>query len=174
MDAEEFSTFFKATTPMLLRYVSGMSDADVAQEIVAETMATIWTKHLDGPSTDESLRKLQGLAFRIADGHLLNHRRGDRRRSRLVGKLTNMTVFTASVQPDFTTLLQADAAVLARLDSLSPADRNVIALVIDGYSTAEIALMIRCNLSATKMRIFRARKELREALAGEAHHADER
>lgn len=44
MDDGEFTAFFLATTPMLLRYVSSTADMDVAQHIVAETMTMIWKR----------------------------------------------------------------------------------------------------------------------------------
>jgi len=173
VDVGEFTAFFKATAPPLLRYVARMSDVDVAQDIVADTMTTMWTKNLDGPNSEEDLRKLQGLAFRIADGHLLNHRRGDQRRNRLVGKVTRTVAARTEIQPDFSTTLHAEAVVLERLSTLSTTDREIIALIMDGFSMTEISVILDCSLSATKMRIFRARKQLRDTLAREASHVDE-
>lgn len=170
MDAGEFTAFFNSTVPALLRYVTRMSDADAAQDIVADTMATMWSKRLDAPDSDESLRKLQSLAFRVAEGHLRNRRRGDRRRGMLFGKLGNSAASELVVRPDFTELLNSDVAVLDRLNSLKATDRNVIALVIDGFTMKEISTILDCSLSATKMRILRARKQLRAALGEEAWH----
>lgn len=173
VDAGEFTAFFEATTPGLMRYVARMSNADVAQDIVAETMTTMWTKALDPPNSDDDLRKLQGLAFRIADGHLLNRRRGDRRRNRLTEKLTRETDSGAMTRVDFSEILQGKATVLNRLAALPSTDREVIGLIIDGFSIAEISSILDCSTSATKMRIFRARQQLRTVLAREASHADE-
>ncbi len=61
--------------------------------------------------------------------------------------------------------------IFAALDTLSPADKNVILLHdLEGYSLKEVATMLGIGLSAAKMRLSRARERLKKHLEREGEY----
>lgn len=173
MDSGDFTAFFRDVQPALVRYVTRMSDADTAQDVVSDTMATMWGKDLPAPTTEIEWRQTRSLAYRVAEGHLRNRRRGDRRRDALAQKIRLTTTPDSAVEPDLADGVFTGGEALDRLAALRPTDRDVIALVVDGFSLAEIAAILDCSVAAVKMRALRARKNLRTVLGREVHHVDE-
>lgn len=171
MDPSEFTAFFREIHPGLLRYVTRLSDAEIAQDVCAETMATLWKKVLPVPADEIAERQLRSLAYRVAEGHLRNRRRGDRRRQALAIRLMSTTTKEAAMEQDFADSVFEDGPAMQRFGKLRHTDREVIALIVDGFSVAEIAAILECSASAVKMRALRARKNLKALLSREVQHA---
>lgn len=173
MDAADFTAFFRDVQPGLLRYVTRMSSADMAQDVCADTMATMWGKQLPVPTTEIEWRQTRSLAYRVAEGHLRNRTRGDRRRQALAQRLRTVTTPDSVVEPDIADGVFEDGEARRTLDRLRATDREVIALVVDGFSLAEIAAILDCSVAAVKMRALRARKNLRTLMGREVHRVDD-
>ena len=170
MDAGEFTTFFRDVQPALVRYVTRMSDHDTAQDVVADTMATMWGKDLPAPATEIEWRQTRSLAYRVAEGHLRNRTRGNRRRDALEQKVRLATTADSAVEPDVADAVLVGGTALDQLRTLGTTDREVIALIVDGFTTVEIAAILDCSVSAVKMRALRARQHLRVLLGREVQH----
>ncbi|MGH8947086.1 MAG: RNA polymerase sigma factor, partial [Acidimicrobiia bacterium] len=83
----------------LQRYLRRRAPAHDAEDILSEVLLTVWRRIDDAP-TDNPLPWCYGVARRA----LANHRRGDRRRLRLVSRLGAEPVLhqpdSADLQPD--------------------------------------------------------------------------
>lgn len=172
MDSTDFTALFRQVQPGLLRYVTRLSDPEIAQDVCAEAMTTLWRKDLPAPVGEIELRKVRSLAYRIAEGHLLNRRRGDRRRQALAVRLISSTTKDEAVERDFADSVLEEGPALERLSALRHTDREVIALIVDGFSLGEIAAILDCSTSAVKMRAMRARKNLKSLLSREVQHVE--
>jgi RNA polymerase sigma-70 factor, ECF subfamily len=135
---------------------------DDAAEVIAETFATLW-RRFDGCPQGAELRPwLFGVARRV----IANQRRGNRRRTalgeRLAASVDRAAVEAAVVYEDTTALARAFAG-------LKEADRELLSLVAwEGLTTEELAVALGTNRATVRLRLHRARKRLREALAGTA------
>lgn len=164
MDAGGFEEFFRAMHPQLVRYAKRRLDSESALDAAALTMKTIWTKDLEAPADEIANRRLQSLAYRILEGHIRNTLRSQDRLSRLTSAVADTRrtepvhvadIADLIVQPD-------DVEWMSRL---SLTDREVLALIADGYVVAEIAVILDCSPAAVSMRLQRAKRNLKAILA---------
>lgn len=167
MDSGQFTEFSRDIIPGLLRYITRRTDTDVAEDLCAETLTTLWSKKLPAPHDDASLAQARSLTYRIADGHIANHRRSRRRHLKLVSSAAAHAPREAA-RRDFVDAIADRERAEQMLVPLDPADQQVLVLIIDGFSFAEIGAILDCSPSAAKMRAFRARKRLRSVLCGQA------
>lgn len=170
MDAAHFEHFFREMHPRLIRYAKRRLDAESASDVASMTMQTIWTKGVDAPSDEVSHRQLQSLAYRIVEGHIRNTLRAQQRLSRVVSAVTDMTRTSPAHLTDIADLVVPPEGS-EWLAHLSFTDREVLALVADGYAVSEISLILDCSAAAVSMRLQRARRNLKlilgRRLAGE-------
>ncbi|WP_306215784.1 RNA polymerase sigma factor [Actinoplanes sp. RD1] len=140
----------------LLRFVKRRIPDDDADDIVAATFEVAWRRFADLPAD------ARPWLFGIARNLLANQ---DRKRLR-------RRVVDVRMVADVTTA-EADRApgVDARIDlvrawwTLSPADREVLALVaFDGLDDGQAATVLGCRPATFRMRLTRARQRLRAAL----------
>ena len=130
-----------------------------AAEAIAETFATLWRRFDRCPQGEQVRPWLYGVARRV----IANQRRGERRRSALGERLLanfDAAAFEAVGQPD-------DPSPLAQaFASLSNSDRELLSLVAwEGLTRDEIAVALGTNRATVRLRLHRARKRLRDALA---------
>jgi len=156
MRDERFHRLFESTHARLFRAARRKLPAETAQEVVADTFVTLWRKNVPDPLDAEEECMLQGLIFRILEGHVRNALRAESVRRRLQSGVEDRSM-AASHSP----------IPPSRLDDLLPtlneADRRVIELYVDGYRTGEIAAVLGCSVKAAGMRLVRARRSLRAA-----------
>ena len=134
-------------------------DPEDAAEAIAETFATLWRRFDRCPQGEQLRPWLYGVARRV----IANQRRGERRRGALGERLVahfDPAAFEAAFSP-------ADATALAQaFAGLSEADRELLSLVAwEGLTRDEIAVALGTNRATVRLRLHRARKRLRDALA---------
>jgi RNA polymerase sigma-70 factor (ECF subfamily) len=153
VDAQrDFADLYAAHAPRVLAFCLRRTTRDFAEDALAETFAVAWRRRDDLPR--EPLPWLLGVARKV----LANQRRAASRRQALAQRL-------AAVPP----IAPADTVgppVVEALETLSAADREVLMLTAwDGLSAAEAATVLGCSPLAVRLRLSRARKKLRDALA---------
>lgn len=163
VDAKTFEEFFRQMHPKLVRYARRRLDADLALDVSAQAMQTIWVKNLAAPNGDVELRQLQSLAYRIVEGHIRNAQRTDRRHLRVIDAIAEERRAEPTHVDDIADLL-IEGESAAWLEKLSLTDREVLALLADGYAVSEIAVILECTPGAVTMRLQRARKNLKIVL----------
>ncbi len=140
----------------VLRRTGSVDDAD---DVTAEVFLVAWRRIDDVPEDAEALPWLYATARRV----LANHRRGERRRNRLATRLAGQLHTLARTDDHrFDDLRTARVA----FRSLSERDRELLALVgWEGLEHDEIATVLGCSRSAVRVRLYRARRRFRAALA---------
>lgn len=160
MDAGEFEAFFRDMHPRLVRYAKRRLDADTALDVASQAMQTIWAKNVATPVDATERRQLQSLAYRIVEGHIRNALRARGRFGRVVDAVAETRRLEPTHISDIADLV-VDGHAIEWLEKLSVTDREVLALVADGYSVAEIALILDCTPAAVSMRLQRAKRNLK-------------
>lgn len=146
--------------PRLVRYAKRRVDADAAMDVAAQTLQTIWSKDMDAPSDDDTDRQLQSLAYRIAEEHLRSLHRVQDRSSLVTSPATETAYADRSELDDIADLVVAPEGA-QWLTQLSFTDREVLALVADGYTVSEIAVILDCSAATVSMRLQRAKRNLK-------------
>lgn len=142
----------------MLGYVRRRTDrADDAADVAAETFLAAW-RRLDDAPTEEVRLWLYGVARRV----LANHRRGERRRTQLASPLRG----DVAGRDPASAGEEQFAELAAAFRSLPDADREVLALKgCEQLDAGQIAVMLGCSRNAARIRLHRARRRLRAAVA---------
>jgi RNA polymerase sigma-70 factor (ECF subfamily) len=157
MDEDErrarLEALYAAHAPEVLVYARRRADQATAADVLSDVFVVAWRRLDDVPP--DALPWLLVCARRA----LLNYQRADRRRSRLVVRVTANTPGTPlSVEPREHRLVQALAMLKER-------DREVLLLTAwEGLTTRQAARVLGCSPQALKVRAHRARKRLADAL----------
>lgn len=153
---ERFERIAEETFEPLQRYLRRRAPAHDAEDVLSEVLLTVWRRIEDAPA-DDPLPWCYGIARRA----LANHRRGDRRRLRLVGRLGAEPV---NYHPDSADL-QPDPDLTQALRSLPLADQELLRLwAWEQLEPREIAVVLGLTANAATLRLSRARKKLAEIL----------
>lgn len=150
---QRFQDAFDAFAVRVLAYALRHTDADSAQDVVADVFLVAWRRV--GTMPEDPLPWL----LVIARNTLSNGRRSTARRDQLVRRLA-----TAAGNP--TTSAAEDLAVerasmLAALAALSVIEREAVLLVAwDGLAPADAARVAGCSRNAFDARLHRARARL--------------
>ncbi|QNA94162.1 sigma-70 family RNA polymerase sigma factor [Microbacterium sp. Se63.02b] len=156
-------------SPALLAYfVRRVEPPDMAADLLADTLLTLWRRANALPARDEEIRPWM---FGIARNILLHHRRSAARRHALAERLRRQ--LCTEPRPGF-----ADAPTFDELHdalrALGETDRDIITLLHwDGLSLEEIAGVLRLKSATVRSRYHRARERLRHQLA-DAYAGDRR
>ena len=148
------------------RYLTSGGDAeDLAQEVLVKAYFSL--------KKYEQRSKFSTWLYRIKVNHCLNHRRSERRHAGDVAiddAPADAPPLTVAPEADAALDREADVArVRAAVAGLNDTLRLPLVMrELDEMSYDEIATALGLSLSAVKMRILRARQELRDAL-GAAH-----
>ena len=139
-----------------------------AADVVADTFMVAWRRLDDLPDGPDARLWLYGVARRT----LANQRRGERRRLRLNERLrTELPALAAAAAHRPTNT--GDADLLRAIATLGEEDREVLLLTgWEDLSPAEVARVLEISRVATRSRLHRARKRLRDALAEASGAAD--
>lgn len=163
-DDSGFEALFAAHYDDLLRYALRRVEqpADAA-DVVGETWTVAWRRRQNLPPLEEQRLWLFGVARRV----LANQRRGRLRQNRLAEKLREEIVEQWQPEPS------AEGPVSEALRSLAPRDRDVLALSAwEGLRAEEIAVVVGCSPATARVRLHRARRRLRAALAARGYPED--
>jgi RNA polymerase sigma-70 factor (ECF subfamily) len=153
---ERFERIAEETFDPLQRYLRRRAHANDAEDVLSEVLLTVWRRIDDAPA-DNPLPWCYGIARRA----LANHRRGDRRRLRLVTRLGAEPV---THHPDSADL-QPDPELMSALQDLSPADQEILRLwAWEQLEPREIAMVLGLTTNAATLRLSRGRKKLAAAL----------
>lgn len=160
---DRFRALYRATYPDLLRFVQRRAHPTHAEDVVADVFTVAWRRHDEIPSAhDEARAWLYGVARRS----LLNASRGEHRRDALAIRLADVGRPEPGTDPELVALRLDLARVWRRLPAT---DQEALALaVLDGLSAPEAARVLQISPTAFRLRLSRARRALRRALAGDA------
>jgi RNA polymerase sigma-70 factor, ECF subfamily len=145
-----FEALFHQHADAVLAYAIRRSDADTAEEVVAETFAVAW-RRLD-VVPDPALPWLLGVARRV----LANERRSRGRAEALALRLVREPVASSADPADE---VDARMSTHAALEGLRPAEREVLELLAwEGLSASQAAAVLGCSRAAIAVRMHRARR----------------
>ncbi len=156
---ERYERVFAATYRRVLAYVvRRVSDPADAADVVAETYLVAWRRIAELPDGDEAVPWL----FAVARRCLANHRRGEFRRFALTERLASS--LTTAMQVVESPCEQSPVEVA--LAQLGPDDQELLRLVEwDALDRAEIAATLGISRNAVRIRLYRARRRLADALS---------
>lgn len=131
--------------------------AEDAPDLFGETLLIAWRRVDDLPAHPDEVRMW---LFGLARGTLLNHSRGERRRSALVDKMrAHMPAVPAAPAAD------DGGDVRDAIARLTPELAEIVQLVHwDGFTLAEAAIITDCPASTARARYARAKEQLRAML----------
>lgn len=148
-----FERLWDAHHSAVLAYAARRTDPDEARDVVAEAFLAAW-RRLDDAPADARLWLLG-----LARGALANSRRAARRRDALTDRVA--ATMRSSSDP-------VDRRLADALGALPERDVECLLLVAwEGLSHAEAARVSGCATATFTVRLHRARRRLRTALAQE-------
>lgn len=151
---DRFSALATEVYEPLQRYVRRRVLADDVDDVVADTLATLWRRIDDVPDT-ASLP----WAYAVARRQVANHRRAGERRLRLVRRTE---IQPRPVHDDGSPL---DAELEMAMGRLDPAERELVRLwAWEQLEPAEIAVVLGMTANAVSIRLHRVKKKLGEFL----------
>lgn len=154
-----FVTLFDAHYPAVLAYCRRRAGPEDAGDAALATFEVLWRSMDDPPA--EPLPWL----YRVAAGQLANGRRSERRRRRLLDRLSARRAVPAHPADPAEAAADADAA-RAALARLRPADREVLLLVAwEDLGAEEAAAALGVAPGTFAVRLHRARLRLEALLA---------
>jgi RNA polymerase sigma-70 factor (ECF subfamily) len=153
-DSERFTRLYRDHYDRVLAYALRRAPAEVAKEAVDETFLIAWRRLSDLPH-----RALPWLL--VVARNAINHQFCGRQVDVLAHELH---LLEAGV--DVSESVTERTVVLQALASLSDTDRDALMLTVwDGLSASDAGRVVGCSTTAFAVRLHRARRRLRDALA---------
>lgn len=158
---QDFDQMYRRYYPRLMDFlIRVVNHRELAEEIVNDTMYTVWTSGSSFAGRSKVSTWIFGIAYKKALKRLLRNRHAG------MESLDDTHELVADENPvhdaDVARLKGALNAALARL---SPAHRSVVELTyLLDYSYEEIADIVGCPVNTVKTRMFHARAHLRRLL----------
>jgi RNA polymerase sigma-70 factor, ECF subfamily len=159
--AEHFEAVFGRVYEPLQRYLRRRTDPATAEDVLAETLTTVWRRLDQVPDEPLDLP----WCYSVARHTLANARRSGARRLRLVERASEsghlaMTAVGADASID-----ELDPELDAALDQLGDDDREVLRLwAWEQLEAREIAEVLDISPNAASIRLHRAKGHLRDLL----------
>lgn len=151
---EHFNRLAAEVYEPLQRYVRRRIGAGVVDDIVSETMLTLWRRIDEVPAG-----AVLPWAYAVARRHLANHRRSEGRRLRLIDRIASEPLSPVNTEG------HPDAELDLALASLRPDDRELVRLwAWEQLEPAEIAVVLGISPNAASVRLHRVRRRLEEKL----------
>jgi RNA polymerase sigma-70 factor, ECF subfamily len=152
-----FEAVAALVTEPVRRFLARRTDADTADDVLADTLLVCWRRLDDVPIGDEALP----WAYGVARHALANAERSGRRQRRLAHRIT-------VVDPPSEVLPEPDPGVervTAALERLRPDEAELLRLwAWEQLGPAEIAAVLGLTPNAVSIRLHRARGRLKEIL----------
>ncbi len=163
-DNEAFGELCRRHTPALLRMCRavGLSDAD-ASDVVQDALCRVLEKrHFLATVT-----RVRAWLYRVALNLAYSRgRKGQRQAALLESRAHDVAVGEAPVAADARPAAVDPAALSAALETLSPRQRDVVALRSGGLSFAEVARALGTSENACKVHMHHAVARLKQTLGG--------
>ncbi len=160
--AERYARMRAETVDRVTAYARSRVLPEEAADVVAETYLIAWRRFPEIPS-----RPLPWLLV-VARNTISQQRRAAGRNAALVAEIERLHELRTPADPDIAAEVTERLAVLAALDSLSPADRELLMLTVwDGLSTRQAATVLGCSPPAAAVRLHRARTRLAAAMTAQ-------
>ena len=157
---QRFTELFTDCYGPVLAFARRRLNADLAQDVVAETFLTAW-RHLDDLS-GESLPWLYG----VASNAIANQRRSASRRRRLDDRARLMVADVQASDPVEDIMLRS--ALSVAFGSLSERDREILRLATwERLDAAAAASVFGCSPATFRVQLHRARRRLSSLLERE-------
>jgi RNA polymerase sigma-70 factor, ECF subfamily len=157
-ERSDFEGLFRQNYDAVFRFVARRIPPDAVQDVVAETFLAAWRHHRE--LHGDVLPWLLGVARRVSANHL----RGDARRRALDDRLGAQR--SESSRSDLT----RPSRISLALSRLSERDREALMLVAwDGLEHRAAATVMDCSTTAFSVRVHRARRKLKAAMAADGH-----
>lgn len=154
-----FGELYRATAVRVYAFARRHGDADLAQDVVADTFLVAWRRRESLP--DDALPWLLVTARNILSGHWRTRSRSARLAAELAG-VSHLADLSDAGAEDRLALAEA-------FRRLSPEDRETLLLVgWDGLTPAQAALVAGCSPNTFAARLSRARRRLDAHTVGEA------
>ena len=165
-DRARFDAMYREHGGAVRRYVRRRWDAQSTDDVVADVFVVAWRRLSEVP--DDSLPWLLGVARRV----LANRRRGADRDHALGQRMRSQRLpVSSSAHRDEP---ERRGAVWEALGALSERDREVLLLVAwEGFEPARAARVLGIGANTFSVRLYRARRRFRQALAAASTHPDE-
>jgi len=144
-------------TEPVRRFLARRTDAETADDVLADTLLVCWRRLDDVPDGDEALP----WAYGVARHALANAERSARRQRRLAYRITVVDPPSETAPEDE----QPDDRVAAALARLRPDEAELLRLwAWEQLGPAEIATVLDLTPNAVSIRLHRARGRLKEIL----------
>src|SRR3954454_9583063 len=152
-----FEVVFEGHFDAVLRFASARAEPEAAKDATAETFLAAWRGFSELPAEP------RGWLLAVCRRKLADHYRAAGRRGRLAELLA---ASPPAEHPDVADSLVERARVRAAFGRLRPADQELLRLLAwDGITHRNAAEALVCSAAALAVRLHRARRRLREALA---------
>jgi RNA polymerase sigma-70 factor (ECF subfamily) len=160
-DPEAFRVLYRAHYRTVCRYLAARVDAELVEDVAAETFLVAWRRQADLPP------QVVPWLLSTAAKCLANQRRSRERAAALVERLAGVAGGEASVEAGLDQHAQRRALVTA-LASLSEGDRELLLLRHwDGLTAREVAAVLELNPVLVRTRLHRAGRRLQQTLRAE-------
>jgi RNA polymerase sigma-70 factor, ECF subfamily len=161
IDAEQrLRRMYDESYPRLLGYTLGYLDRASAEEIVSEAFLVAWRRIDDVPARE--LPWLLGVARNL----VRERYRADQRLRDLCADLSTQARSDRDAVGDIAEDVTDRAAALRALTQLTDADRELLTLLAwHGLTNREAAEVLGCHTATLLVRVHRARRRLRAAMA---------
>ncbi len=166
-DRDDFRMVYDANYHLLIQVIIHIVyNLEVAEDLTQETFERFYVKNMTFPSEDDAKYWL----LRVAKNLALNHVRRNKRENEMVEKVKRMPFSTSDDRDGATEVIEAEnrREVRAAIAQLPENLRMVIQLKeFSGLDYKTIAKVLGISETNVKVRVFRARKKLEEALGSE-------
>jgi RNA polymerase sigma factor (sigma-70 family) len=153
---DEAEAFFRDQYPRLLKgiIVLAAGDVDLATEAMGEAMAVACERW-------DSIENPPAYLYKVAANWLIKQKRKARRTIPMPSGEIGEKLNHATAQP----IWEQWPWVMELLEQLPPAQREVMACIVDGLRPAEIAELLGKDPAAVRQNLSAARRRLRKYLA---------
>ncbi len=168
-----FRVIFERHYATIHRYLNRRLGAPTADDLASETFAIAFNRRA---SYDPSVPHARPWLYGIAANLIRHHRRSERRRLFALARSAEHTFSEDQIEAaDERIAAQERAPLLARaMAVLRPGDREVLLLFAwEELSYAQIALALSIPEGTVRSRLNRARRKVRELLAGIGQQGDD-
>ena len=166
-DRDDFRRIYDADYHLIIQVIMHIVyNPEIAEDLTQETFERFYVKNMTFPSEDDAKYWL----LRVAKNLALNHIRHSKRETEIVEKVRHMPSQTIDERDGAKAAIEAEnrREVKAAIQSLPENLRMVIQLKeYSGLDYKAIAKVLGISETNVKVRVYRARKKLEEALSTE-------